>query len=309
VREQNLPHSGLRTIFALLKRISEFPGSTGACSAGIECTNFWLNDDQELSKLLSMQQFPDLLATLKAFAMQNSTASTTALEHLSTLVPQLARGARNLPSAPSCDWQSLWVPTLHVLADIARDGSQKSSAQAFVYLQRLLLERGTELSLPWERLTFPAWNECLEQVLFPLLQQQHQGQILPPDVACARQASAAQLLCRVVLTHLTDWIRLSPDGLPVLFLRLLHVLVSACSSPSAASHARDILEMSLKNLLMVILHDPGFSQLQSPKAGESLIEATWGVISPALPELRREIMCILDPDFEASGPADQGAAA
>jgi len=169
LQETSLPHSGLRTIFTLLKRISETPGNAGACSAGLECLNYWLSDDAELARLLSLQQFPELLATLRAFAMQSSTpASFSALEHLSTLVPQLARGARSLPNAPS-HWQSLWVPTLHVLADIAKEGAQKSSAQAFVYLQRLLLERGADLSLPWEQLPFDAWKECAEQVLLPLL--------------------------------------------------------------------------------------------------------------------------------------------
>ena len=40
----------------------------------------------------------------------------------------------------------------------------RAHAEAFVYLQRLLLERGTELSLPWDQLPFSAWEECLEQV-------------------------------------------------------------------------------------------------------------------------------------------------
>ncbi|CAE7506670.1 GBF1 [Symbiodinium sp. CCMP2456] len=113
VQEANLPHSGLCNIFTLLRRISEFPAGVGACSASIECLNFWLSDDQELSRLLSLQQFPELLRTLKAFASQNSTpASATALSHLSTLVPQLARGARSLPVEAQSQWRSLWAPSL-----------------------------------------------------------------------------------------------------------------------------------------------------------------------------------------------------
>ncbi|CAJ1415610.1 unnamed protein product [Effrenium voratum] len=171
VQEANLPHSGLCNIFALLKRIAEVPSGVGACSAGIECLNYWLSDDQELSRLLSLQQFPELLKTLKAFGQHSTSASTTALGHLSSLVPQLARGARCLPPEAQSQWQSLWVPTLQALADIAKEGSQRSSAQAFVYLQRLLLECGTDLALPWawprakaqEQLEFAAWKECLEQ--------------------------------------------------------------------------------------------------------------------------------------------------
>merc|ERR1711920_295448 len=243
--ETNLPHSGLCAIFALLKRISDFPIRLGACTAGIECVNYWLSDDQELSRLLSLEQFPELLTTLKAFAQQNSTqASATALEHLSTLVPQLARGARCLPQAHG-QWQSLWIPTLHALADLANEGSQKSSAQAFVYLQRLLLERGTELSLPWEQVPFAVWKECLEQVLFPLLQQTP-TQAGAEDIDGSRRASAAQLICRVVLTHMPDWLRCSPDGFPVLFLRLLHILVSEATLPSPSVEP---LVESLKNLL------------------------------------------------------------
>jgi hypothetical protein len=293
LQETRLPHSGLRIVFTLLKRISETPENTGACSAGLECLNFWLGDDTELARLLSLQQFPELLATLKAFAMVNSsTASSTALGHLSGLLPQLARGSRCLPdvAGSSGHWQALWAPTLHVLADIAKEGSPKSSTQAFVYLQRLLLERDTELSLPWEQLTFDAWKECLEQVLFPLLQS-------PPAAAevisTGRQASAAQLLCRVVLTHLQGWLQVSPDGFPILFLRLLHVLVGEAAA--AGSNAREPLEQSLKNLMLVISVDPSFSALPSPNAGESLLQAAWSVVSPSLPDLQHEVSLILSP--------------
>eukprot|EP00931_Biecheleriopsis_adriatica_P049820 TRINITY_DN28828_c0_g2_i1.p1 TRINITY_DN28828_c0_g2~~TRINITY_DN28828_c0_g2_i1.p1 ORF type:complete len:1127 (+),score=284.80 TRINITY_DN28828_c0_g2_i1:887-4267(+) len=289
VQEANLPHSGLCNIFALLKRISEFPDSVGANSAGIEVLNFWLSDDQELSRLLSLQQFPELLNTLKAFAQQNgTTASTTAFGHLSSLVPQLARGARCLPTEAQSQWSSLWVPSLHVLADIAKDGSQRCSAQAFVYLQRLLLECGTELSLPWEQLEFSVWKECLEQVLFPLLQSQQQAE----EPAALRQANAAQLVCRVLLTHMSGWLKSSPDGFPVLFLRLIHILVSEATG---GGMPKEQLVESLKNLLLVISADPVFNELSSPKQGETLLEAAWGVVSPSLPDLRREVALILDP--------------
>uniref|UniRef100_A0A7S1RK85 Uncharacterized protein n=1 Tax=Alexandrium catenella TaxID=2925 RepID=A0A7S1RK85_ALECA len=194
----------------------------------------------------------------------------------------------------------MWVPTLYALADIAKEGSQKSSAQAFMYLQRLLLERGTELSLPWEQLPYAAWKECLEQVLFPLLQAQPAsespagGAAGGPsvEVAAARRASAAQLICRVVLTHLPDWLNSSPDSFPVLFLRLLHILVSEASAPGPS---REPLCESLKNLLLVISADPVFQELPSPRQSETLLEATWAIVAPSLPELRREVALILDP--------------
>jgi len=298
VQEADLPHSGLRAIFALLKRISEFPGGVGACSAGIECLNHWLSDDQELSRLLSLQQFPELLTTLKAFAQQNSTsASATALEHLSSLVPQLARGSRCLPPEAQSQWRSLWVPTLHALADIAKDGSQRCSAQAFVYLQRLLLECGTDLSLPWEQLEFAAWKECLEQVLFPLLQAAQQE-----ETAAIRQANAAQLVCRVLLTHMSGWLKSSPDGFAGLFLRLLHILVSEAAGTGPC---REPLVESLKNLLLVISADPVFGELSSPQQGETLLEAAWGVVSPSLPGLRGEVSLILDPAQELGAQPGQ----
>eukprot|EP00929_Paragymnodinium_shiwhaense_P105158 TRINITY_DN70072_c0_g1_i1.p1 TRINITY_DN70072_c0_g1~~TRINITY_DN70072_c0_g1_i1.p1 ORF type:complete len:1596 (-),score=442.89 TRINITY_DN70072_c0_g1_i1:249-5036(-) len=304
LQQTSLPHSGLRIVFALLRRISETPGNTGACSAGLECLNHWLVEDAELARLLSMQQFPELLATLRTFAMQSSTpASFAALEHLSSLVPQLARGSRCLLDASS-HWQPLWVPTLQVLADIAKDGSQKSSAQAFVYLQRLLLERGAELSLPWEQVPFEAWKECLEQVLLPLLRMPRgdgEGGALNAEVVGMRQASAAQLLCHVVLTHLADWIRMSPDGFPALFLRLLHVLVSEATT---SAHARDPLEHSMKNLLLVISMDPAFGALQSPKQGETMLEATWAVVTPSLPQLQQEVALILDPNAACEAPPE-----
>eukprot|EP00930_Biecheleria_cincta_P087192 TRINITY_DN7643_c0_g3_i1.p1 TRINITY_DN7643_c0_g3~~TRINITY_DN7643_c0_g3_i1.p1 ORF type:complete len:1562 (-),score=332.89 TRINITY_DN7643_c0_g3_i1:103-4788(-) len=306
VREADLPHSGLVVIFALLKRISEFPSSVGACSAGIECLNHWLSDDQELSRLLSLQQFPELLNTLKAFAQQNSTqASATALGHLSSLVPQLARGARCLPPEAQSQWRSLWVPTLHALADIARCGSQRCSAQAFVYLQRLLLECGTDLALPWEQLEFSAWKECLEQVLLPLLQSPavtgENAQRQSEDLAGLRQANAAQLVCRVLLTHMSEWLRSSPDGFPVLFLRLLHVLVSEATGTGPS---KEPLIESLKNLLLVISVDPVFAELKAPSQGETLIEAAWGVVSPTLPGLRDEVALILDPMAASSAAAE-----
>jgi len=300
VKQTTLPHSGVNVIFMLLRRISEFQDSTGAGTAALEILNYWLSDDQELSRLLSQQQFPELLAALRAFALQNSTpASATALGHLSSLVPQLARGTRRLPQASAGQWQALWVPTLSALSHVALVGSQKSSAQAFVFLQRLLLERGTELSLPWEELPFSAWKECLEQVLFPLLQAQvpgpEGGHAPSPETVAPRQASAAQLLCRVVMTHLPDWQTTSPDVFPALFLRLLHVLVSEASSSSACSES---LVQSLKNLLLVISTDPTFGQLSSPQHGENLLEATWSVVTPLLPELRKEIALILNPCFD-----------
>lgn len=302
VKETNLPHSGLCVIFALLKRISEFPGGTGACNAGIECLNYWLSDDQELSRLLTLQQFPELLATLKAFAAQNSTpASATALGHLSSLVPQLARGARNVPQVHG-QWQSLWVPTLHALADIAKAGSQRSSAQAFVYLQRLLLERGSELSLPWEQVPFAVWKECLEQVLFPLLQA-HPARDGGPsdDMDGSRRASAAQLICRVVLTHMPDWLRSSPDGFPVLFLRLVHILVSEAATPCASFEP---LVESMKNLLLVISADPVFTEVASPNQHETLLEGIWSVVSPQFPGLRQEIAMIFDPHAADTDPTE-----
>merc|ERR1719393_670314 len=72
LQQTSLPHGGLRIVFTLLKRISETPSNTGACSAGLECLNYWLSDDAELARLLSLQQFPELLSTLRAFAMQSS---------------------------------------------------------------------------------------------------------------------------------------------------------------------------------------------------------------------------------------------
>jgi hypothetical protein len=297
VKQTNLPHSGVNVVFTLLKRISEVQESTGAGTAGIEILNYWLNDDQELSRLMSQQQFSELLSALKAFASQNSTpASVTALGHLSSLVPQLARGTRNLPQATAGQWQALWVPTLSALSHVALLGSQKSSAQAFVYLQRLLLERGTELSLPWEQLPFAAWKECLEQVLFPLLQAQApEPQSCDRETVALRQANAAQLLCRVVLTHIADWQTSAPDHFPSLFLRLLHVLVSEVTS--VPGHIGEPMVQQLKNLLMVISMDPMFSQMSSPQQGQSLLEASWGVVSPSLPGLRREIALILDPSL------------
>merc|ERR1712211_50876 len=97
------------------------------------------------------------------------------------------------------------------------------------------------------------WKECLEQVLFPLLQAPQEGQGSPADADFARRASVAQLICRVVLTHMPDWLRSSPDEFPVLFLRLLHILVSESSAALSASH--EPLVESLKNLLLVISAD------------------------------------------------------
>lgn len=305
VKETTLPHSGLCTIFALLRRISEFPECIGACNAGLECVNHWLSDDSELSRLLSMQQFHELLATLKAFAADGRTpASAAALGHLSSLVPQMARGSRNVSQVQG-QWQSLWVPTLHALADVAKEGSQRSSAQAFVYLQRLLLERGTELSLPWEEVDFSVWKECMEQVLLPLLQAPAGGEDdkTLSDAFGARRASAAQLICRVVLTHMPDWLQRSPTGFPVLFLRLLHILVSEAATPGL-SH--EPLVESLKNLLLVISADPLFSELPSANKGETLLDGAWGVVSPSFPGLRREIVLILDPEAaELASASDQ----
>jgi len=316
VKESDLQHTGLCAIFSLLRRISESPASVGACGAGLECLNHWLADDVELSRLLSMQHFPELLSTLKAFASQNSTppAAAAALGQLSSLVPQMARGARNLPQK-SGQWQSLWVPTLHALADVARQGSQKSSAQAFVYLQRLLLEQGTELSLPWEEVEFSVWKECMEQVLLPLLQKpaaavdsEAVGSPTPStsaDWAAARRASAAQLICRVVLTHMPDWLRRAPSGFPILFLRLLHILVSEAAEPGESQEG---LQESLKNLLLVVSADPVFLELGSPNQGESLLQSSWAVVDPILPALRREIALILDPSAGLPEEAAEGAA-
>merc|ERR1712151_1392253 len=192
-------------------------------------------------------------------------------------------------------WQSLWVPTLHALADPANEGSQKSSAQAFVYLQRLLLERGTELPLPWEQVPFAVWKECLEQVLFPLLQAQPAAKGgLSAEVSGTRQANAAQLICRIVLTHMPDWARSSPDGFSVLFLRLLHILVSEAV---ALGPLRELLMESLKNLMLVISADPMFNALASPNQGEGLLEAAWAAVSPSLPDLRQEVDLILNPQL------------
>jgi len=303
VREVNLPHTGNSVIFALLKRIAEIQSHAGACSAGMECLNYWLNDDQALSRLLFQQQLPELLETLEAFAVQDSTsASATALAHLSSLVPQLARGTRSLPKA--CPWQSLFCPVLYALAHVARGGSQKSSANAFVLLRRLLLERGTELSLPWEELAFVTWKECLEQVLLPLLQVPQEVDANFAELTGARQANAAQLVCRVVLTHLHA-LAAAPESFPVLFLRVLQVLVSEAVD---SRHAREAMEEQLKNLLIVSYLDPEISALASSQHGESLLEATWGVVSPAFPTLRSEIGMILNPqDMEVPPESDQGA--
>lgn len=295
VKETNMPHRGLCAIFALLKRISEFPGEIGACNAGIECLSYWLGDDQELSRLLVLQQAPELLATLKAFALQDSTpASATALGQLCGLVPQLARGDGTAPQA-GVQWQSLWLPTLHIFADIVRRGAERSSAQAFIHLQRLLLEKGAELALP-----FSVWKDCLEQVVLPLLDSAAGDSAALVDSDGSRQAAAAQLICRVVLSQMPDWIGSSPDGFPLLFLRLLHALVGKASSPSAA---HDLLVETLKNLLLVVSSDPLFRDAASPTPGQRLIEAVWEVVCPVLPDMADEIRLILEPpDYGAAPP-------
>jgi len=131
---------------------------------------------------------------------------------------------------------------------------------------------------------------------------------LSEEVAGARRASAAQLVCRVVLTHMPDWLRTSPDGFPVLFLHLLSILVIDAAAPNPSHEA---LAQSLKNLLLVISADPVFSELGSPRMGETLLEAAWGVVSPSLPELRREVTMILNPmamEEEAAHPQAYGEA-
>lgn len=73
-------------------------------------------------------------------------------------------------------------------------------------------------------------------------------------------------------------------------------------------HAREAMEEQLKNLLIVSYLDPEISALASSQHGESLLEATWGVVSPAFPTLRSEIGMILNPqDMEVPPESDQGA--
>ncbi|CAK9115191.1 unnamed protein product [Durusdinium trenchii] len=87
------------------------------------------------------------------------------------------------------------------------------------------------------------------------------------------------------------------EGFSVLFLRLLHILVSEATVETS----REPLVESLKNLLLVISADPAFGELSSPKQGETLLEAAWGVVAPSLPELRREVSLILDPSAVEPG--------
>lgn len=60
------------------------------------------------------------------------------------------------------------------------------------------------------------WKECLEQVLLPLLQVPQEVDANFAELTGARQANAAQLVCRVVLTHLHA-LAAAPESFPVLF--------------------------------------------------------------------------------------------
>mmetsp|Transcript_5377 Transcript_5377/g.12984 ORF Transcript_5377/g.12984 Transcript_5377/m.12984 type:complete len:1528 (-) Transcript_5377:74-4657(-) len=203
-------------------------------------------------------------------------------------------------------WQALWLPTLHALAHVASNGSQKSSAQGFVNLQRLLLEKGTDVALPWEQLPFSAWEECLEQVLLPLLKDPteptSEDAAQAPGRSPDRQANAAQLICRVVLTHLPDWLQTSSEGFSVLLLRVLHTLVSEAAAPKPG---REPLVESLKNLLLVLSVDPSLQHIPSPRQGEPFLEVIWSVVTPLFPTLQREIMLIINPEAEVPQPFDQ----
>jgi hypothetical protein len=152
---------------------------------------------------------------------------------------------------------------------------------------------------PFPRQDLDRWQECFEQVLFPMVTSgfpdaPRRRELSDEDVGL-RRAQAAGLVCRVVLQRAPEWLKLDRDRFTLVFFRLVHTIAKEVTKhPDVVA---DAFGQSLRSLLLVLGQDPGSSDL---------VEKTWTIAASAFPALREEVEAILGPVAAAPAPVSPG---
>eukprot|EP00397_Hematodinium_sp_SG-2012_P000227 GEMP01000227.1.p1 GENE.GEMP01000227.1~~GEMP01000227.1.p1 ORF type:complete len:2191 (-),score=454.71 GEMP01000227.1:1562-8134(-) len=256
---------GQLVIFQLLKRIAELPGNDGAQKAGLSVMTNWL-DFSEVDAATEYSVEENLLDVFTAFAMRHHSALQ--------LLSQIAQKAVQRECATRLN-ETMVIQSFNAMALVAAFSST-SSTKALFEMQQMML------SSEMVAMDFGVWRKLFEEVLFPLLQ----GTLMYPfdRTGCTGKMhsvrnAAAQLFCRLMLTHMPVFA--AHEDFPQVFLRLVLLLAQ-----SHHDQGEQVVE-SLKNLLLVISSDTSFRSLRIQ--GQLLLDASWAAAEPLLPGLHEEI--------------------
>ena len=148
------------------------------------------------------------------------------------------------PPAGSRHWALAWQPLLQAMAGLCMSPDRTVRQSALSILQRSLL-------LPdLEAMAADEWRNCLENVLFPLLDALLTPALaLPPAAMEETRMRCCTLLCKVFLQHLTAL--LSLEDFTGLWLRVLDYMDRYMHAGQSELLAEAIPE-SLKNMLLVM---------------------------------------------------------
>ncbi|TPP60400.1 Golgi-specific brefeldin A-resistance guanine nucleotide exchange factor 1 [Fasciola gigantica] len=221
-------------------------------------------------------------------------------------------------------WPNCWRPLLQAIARLCCDCRREVRTDALSYLHRVLL------SSVLHPLSGPQWEECFEQVLFPLLSGFLESIAMEEAAAVAdntrspkagrpRQASsipyhaveyadprmrAIPLLTKVFLQHLRPLHK--SENFHTLWTRML-VYMEQYMQASSSDSLTDAVRESLKNVLLVMYtgtHDtpPILMRDAPPNAPEAVLwDLTAKQLSSFLPELLDQLFP--PPPVPTSAPA------
>ncbi|XP_057309577.1 Golgi-specific brefeldin A-resistance guanine nucleotide exchange factor 1-like [Hydractinia symbiolongicarpus] len=201
-------------------------------------------------------------------------------------------------------WVKCWCPLLQGIARLGCDIRREIRMSALTVLQRAMLAEDLQ------SLTATEWENCFNQVLFPMLASllEVSAEVDPMGLEETRMR-AATLLCKAFLQHLNTLISLST--FTALWMTILDFMDKYMHADNSDLLFEAIPE-SLKNMLLVMStagifehhhdNDPNTeSQPQHLKADSksrkysALWQVTWERIDCFLPNLRDELLATQSP--------------
>ncbi|KAI9208547.1 uncharacterized protein BJ171DRAFT_489303 [Polychytrium aggregatum] len=221
-------------------------------------------------------------------AIERSLKSLERLYMLHTRIPELITQTSMRPERA---WFEYWLPILSGLEQQCYHPSREVRQAALTYLQRALLSR--ELLLEGSRLE--CWISCLENVLFPLLEELLKPAVFKLDEASMDETRmrAVGLLCKFFLNFLPRLV--SSRELVGLWGRILEYMKSyldVASMPDNVGRTGILYEgvlESLKNMLLVMSMQGVFQFTETGSPTSNLWSCTWEHLDPFLPGLRDEL--------------------
>eukprot|EP00049_Salpingoeca_infusionum_P015828 m.311478 g.311478 ORF g.311478 m.311478 type:complete len:1667 (+) comp15956_c0_seq1:541-5541(+) len=177
-------------------------------------------------------------------------------------------------------WECCWSRVLKAMARLCLNRYKDVRQHALTTLQRAFLLKDLEL------VGGEQWGSCLEQIMFPLLDQLlvDSTRYTPADLEELRLRSC-NLLSKVVLQHLSELSQI-PKWL-TLWLRVLDYMHKFILAGHSERLSEEIPE-SLKNMLLVMTTQNVLTA-SSSETGE-LWQLTWAKVSAISPDLYTELV-------------------